>query len=111
MTAITGDFYEEMARQDEEDEITIRKLRDDPANCFYCGTSMTKPKARKHERTDRTRDHVEPKSLGGYQTIAACRGCNGEKGALTFEEYRLVTAYRRGQLDISLVAYKFWGER
>jgi hypothetical protein len=110
VSQITGEFYEEMARQDEEKALLERELKVDPVNCFYCGTFMTKPNPRNPRRSEKTRDHVEPKSIGGVQIVYACRGCNGEKGALSFDEYRLVTAYRRGQLDMSTVTYKFWGE-
>ena len=50
-------------------------LRRDRHRCAYCGRHAT------------TVDHVEPRSRGGtsswLNTVAACRECNGRKGART----------------------------
>ena len=59
--------------------------------CAYCRKSM-----RKKERADKpwltaTIDHVLPISRGGRNQrsnlVAACKGCNQAKGAMTAEEY------------------------
>jgi hypothetical protein len=42
---------------------------------------------------------MTPRSRGGtngaYNLVMACRGCNGEKGGRTVEEYRTVKGGRR----------------
>lgn len=49
--------------------------------CFWCGRPLRQP----------TRDHVIPKSRGGYglrgNTVAACYRCNGAKSNRTPEEF------------------------
>lgn len=50
--------------------------------CFYCGGD-----------NEICIDHVTPKSKGGSNhvdnLVAACRSCNGSKGAKNLEEYRM----------------------
>ena len=63
--------------------------------CFYCD--------RKLSRQKKTRDHMQPKSRNGssarHNIVDACRDCNGTKGCLTLEEFRVVMAYRFGVLE------------
>ena len=72
--------------------------------CYYCGRKLTRQKA--------TKDHMIPQSKGGSDLrsniVDACRTCNGSKGNLTVEEFRLVMAFRA--VVINRPAFKFPGE-
>jgi HNH endonuclease len=72
-----------------------RKLRAQFGRCYYCHQSIDLLAA--------TEDHKVPKSRGGQDiyenVVAACWGCNTQKGPMTAEEYR---DYRRKlRLDYS----------
>lgn len=53
--------------------------------CFYCNTPLND--------TNRTKDHVVPKKLGGILSndnkVYACRDCNYLKKDMTLEEFKL----------------------
>jgi hypothetical protein len=52
-----------------------------------------------------------PQSRGGGahgNLVKACKPCNGDKGSLTLEEYRLVIALRRGL--VQEISMRFAGE-
>ena len=71
------------------------------SECFYCG----KPLSRKVK----TRDHVVPQSRNGSSSpsniVDACKPCNGLKGCLDLEEFRLVIAYRKGLVKRSKMLF------
>lgn len=91
--------------------------------CWYCGEETVGP--------SRTIDHVVPRSSGGGENIqnlvAACRKCNGAKGTLSVEEFRLRLARMKAGwphfskrqllwlqevgLFLSLPSVIFYGER
>lgn len=52
--------------------------------CYYC--------KKKVSRNDITMDHMFPRSTGGptipQNLIPSCKGCNGEKMDMTFEQYK-----------------------
>jgi hypothetical protein len=48
----------------------------------------------------KTKDHVVPKSKGGWKTVLACLSCNGKKAAKTIEEFRTICG-----------GVEFWGEK
>ena len=51
---------------------------------------------RAHQPNFPTRDHVIPRSLGGGGgVLMVCRKCNGDKAALTIEEWLAVLRSRR----------------
>ena len=50
--------------------------------CYYCGEHI--------QRGQRTRDHVWPRCVGGYETVDCCQPCNCLKADLTPEEFRQV---------------------
>lgn len=70
--------------------------------CYYCGRKPTKTKPL-------TLDHMRPKYRGGTNDVenlvAACEGCNFDKGGLTVDEYKTRLRKQKGK------GYKFWGER
>src|SRR5208282_1153199 len=72
--------------------------------CFYCGKRLSVKNT--------TRDHKRPLSKGGstsdYNIVMSCRGCNQDKGSISYEEFRVVLAFRAGV--ISTPAFKFAGE-
>lgn len=77
----------------------------DEIHCFYCGHVLTD-----RGRYQRTRDHVTPKSKGGRcagsNIVAACRGCNNEKGSLSIDEYRtrkMVVTFPGEQSGVDIV--------
>jgi len=68
--------------------------------CFYCGELIPKNKI--------TKDHLLPQSRGGGahgNLVKACKPCNGGKGSLTLEEYRLVIAYRKGMVGHAVMPF------
>lgn len=75
-------------------------------SCFYCGKPLSRQKA--------TKDHVVPRSKGGSNAqrniVDACRKCNGDKGCLTIEEFRVVWAFRLGLLKTPK-SFRFPGEK
>jgi 5-methylcytosine-specific restriction endonuclease McrA len=79
--------------------------------CFYCGNALGGVSNARQRK--RTRDHLQPIARGGSSTTAnlvwCCVDCNGEKGNLTLEEYRLIVAHREGV--IGNCDYKFSGEK
>src|SRR5208337_2984428 len=72
--------------------------------CFYCGRVLS--------RKYRTRDHKRPRSKGGSNgkdnIVDSCKTCNGDKGSLLLEEFRLVMAHR--MRFIPHADFKFPGE-
>lgn len=56
--------------------------------CWYCGCRL--------RPAFKTADHVQPMSRGGKDVkenkVDSCKNCNGEKAAMTLEEYRLYVA-------------------
>lgn len=72
--------------------------------CFYCGEALS--------RKRKTKDHKLPRSKGGSNghnnIVDACRTCNGEKGNLLLEEFRIVVALRHGL--VAPTNFKFPGE-
>ena len=98
-------------------------------DCFYCGVELLSfPDAHKlaarrniedHNKCRKfcmqltsTQDHTTPKCLTrnnrNMDVVACCQTCNARKGQLTLEEFRIVQAFRYGQ--ISGVELKFAGE-
>lgn len=59
------------------DSVAIRRLFAEASCCLYCGKSM--------RSTDKTLDHIEPRSRGGWHSIRnaviCCKRCNTAKGA------------------------------
>jgi len=51
--------------------------------CTYCKRRLQQKGS--HSALAATRDHVVPKSQGGYRTVWACFACNGLKGNLSPE--------------------------
>jgi hypothetical protein len=64
--------------------------------CWYCGVRLSK----KNGPTLRTRDHVVPKSKGGWKTVLACLLCNSKKADKSLEEFRNICG-----------GPEFWGEK
>ena len=82
--------------------------------CFYCGQVVQRVEQIKGTRPPkyaRTVDHIVPQCRGGRKgpIVTACLGCNEDKHALTFDEYRVVVAFRAGLLP--LPEYKFAAEQ
>lgn len=86
--------------------------------CFYCGDPVFErecehPRDWLMIRADRdtrmVREHNVPTIRGGSDgpenIVCACRTCNGLKGAFTADEFRLLMALRRGDLN-----FRFPGE-
>lgn len=79
--------------------------------CAYCGIQMQMWRYRKWRRVPRdaaTLDHIIPKCRGGKHRrdnlVAACYGCNNEKGALTGEEFMMLKAARsQGSRETALL--------
>ena len=76
------------------DMVRRRLAQDGDWKCQYCGLEVVvAPFAGARLATI---DHKTPLSRGGcwkrFNLICACRGCNSDKGAMTFEEY---VEYRR----------------
>lgn len=63
--------------------------------CFYCGVKL-----RRSGPAMRTRDHVVPKSIGGYKTVESCVKCNSAKSDMSLEAFR-----------IKCGGIEFWSER
>lgn len=83
--------------------------------CFYCGCELQLVKSdRVHIPNLATIDHLTPRCRGGHSTeknsVECCVQCNNAKGQLTLAEYRIIQAYRAGQLA-EWQQYKFWAER
>ena len=70
--------------------------------CAYCQRSMNRYDRSIGGALKPSLDHVIPLSKGGADsfenTVAACRQCNGEKGAMMPEEYRAIWQERRARL-------------
>ena len=71
--------------------------------CFYCGKVLTRKTA--------TTDHKRALSLGGsagkQNRVDCCHSCNTRKGCLTYEEFRIVSAFVKGLVKTKM---KFFGE-
>jgi hypothetical protein len=84
--------------------------------CFYCGLQLAEvrlPTGQSPPDNMKTLDHMIPIARGGlgeHNLVAACWGCNTDKGNLTTEEYRLVLAYRAGIVRDASHVYRFWAE-
>lgn len=52
--------------------------------CPYCGGPMS---GSKFSRKAPTKDHVNPKALGGGPTITVCAACNNLKGKMPLEDW------------------------
>lgn len=87
-------------------------------NCHYCGKELVVLdhevlKKKGFPGNLRTKDHVIPKSrtpkYADRVTVDACLECNNNKGSLTGEEWRVVLAFREGQ--VKATNFKFYGER
>jgi hypothetical protein len=68
-----------------------------------------------HAPTSKTVDHVLPTSRGGKNErgniVSACGKCNQDKNNMTLEEFRMVTALRRGIIKpIGKDVCPFYGE-
>jgi hypothetical protein len=87
------------------------KLGHPDAFCFYCGRAVWKTRGNPNMPDCLTKDHVIPRSKGGRKgpTVPACHCCNRDKSALSFDEYRVVAAYRAGL--IPKPDYKFAAEQ
>jgi len=85
--------------------------------CYYCNVVMVQYRCdKKHRNRPRnafSRDHLLPIDRGGkglaYNQVDCCCACNGDKGRLTLEEYRVVRAFRTGMIAVS--NFRFPGER
>lgn len=85
--------------------------------CFYCNKVTVQFTCSKRTPTPpanmRTRDHIHPIIRGGKglmnNTVIACTKCNQDKSGLTLDEYRMVCAYRAGQ--VARVSFRFPGEQ
>lgn len=53
--------------------------------CTYCHRTLTDPM--KGGSTAATRDHVAPKSAGGWRTVRCCRACNEVKGNMMPDQW------------------------
>ena len=51
--------------------------------CAYCKRTMDA----RSPRLMPTRDHTEPRSMGGLHTVWACADCNNIKGNMTFKSW------------------------
>jgi 5-methylcytosine-specific restriction endonuclease McrA len=76
-------------------------------NCHYCGVELTTAKGGKKAvlpNNYKTRDHKIPKSRGRLylenNTVTCCDKCNREKGCLTYDEFRVVFAFRKQLVPI-----------
>lgn len=58
-------------------------------SCTYCRRQMTSPTDRAN--TAATKDHVMPKSVGGYRKVRCCRQCNQLKGDIHPSVWRWFT--------------------
>jgi hypothetical protein len=54
--------------------------------CAYCERVLESTRSLSNVRA--TRDHVEPRSRGGRETVWCCRRCNTLKADLSIEEWR-----------------------
>jgi hypothetical protein len=83
--------------------------------CFYCGNLVTASDCQ-HDRdwlilqpSVMVIEHKTPLIRGGADdwdnAACACHKCNGTKGSLTADEFRLLMAFRHRDLD-----YRFYGE-
>ncbi len=67
----------------------LAKYRGD--RCFYCRCELTVPTAWSNLATDRTFDHIIPRSKGGGENLRnlclCCRGCNLAKADRTPGEW------------------------
>lgn len=52
--------------------------------CPYCGEPMN---GSRYSKKDPTKDHVNPKSLGGGPTIMVCSECNNLKRSMPLEDW------------------------
>lgn len=52
--------------------------------CPYCGDPMN---GSRYSRKSPTKDHVNPKALGGGPTITVCAECNNLKGRMPLEDW------------------------
>jgi 5-methylcytosine-specific restriction endonuclease McrA len=82
--------------------------------CFYCGRSVAPIKQISGKAPPpyaRTVDHVIPQSRGGRngRVVTACLECNHNKHNLTADEFRVLQAYRAG--EVALPYYKFAAEQ
>ena len=84
-------YCEELAAQWNRFQGQRRKARQQSYDeCFFCGVEMRDPRSQLRLPKS-TRDHLFPKSMGGYTTVGSCLICNGRKGNLTLDQYRLKT--------------------
>lgn len=78
--------------------------------CFYCGLPTYDhggAEARDwlflHMNSKHVREHKTPVIRGGgndrNNIVPACSGCNHRKGAFTLDEFRIVSAFSRGDLN------------
>lgn len=85
-------------------------MSDKRSKCWYCGVRFSHA----HKAWRKTIDHLTPKCRGGDDVssniVESCQSCNGDKGSMTLEEYRLVIAFRR-KLIAQTGALEFPGER
>lgn len=81
---------------------TLKKLREQKGNCYYCKKSLT------YENV--TIEHTLPVCKGWLSTLEnttlACISCNMRKGSLTGEEY--FAKYKRGLFLVSIINLFLW---
>jgi len=73
-------------------------------SCFYCQKPLT--------RSQKTRDHVIPRSrTGGFKhnIVASCRSCNGKKGNRAPSEWRELIRYDALNRDLSENTKAYYG--
>jgi 5-methylcytosine-specific restriction endonuclease McrA len=61
--------------------------------CPYCGERLVA--SRSDSRLFPTKDHLNPRALGGGPWIIVCRGCNNRKGCMPLEEWLALMKHER----------------
>lgn len=63
--------------------------------CYYC--------KKRFPRNEITMDHMYPRSLGGptipQNLIPACKGCNGDKSDMTYDQFKTLLSLKASQRD------------
>lgn len=95
----------------------VRLFNDAEGKCFYCGGPVFEQGCNQQRdwlmlnpvASLMVREHKIPTIRGGSNepenVVCACRGCNAFKGAFTTDEFRVLMAFRRGDLN-----FRFPGE-
>lgn len=72
--------------------------------CFYCAEAMREPPfSRPRSALDVTLEHLIPRSEGGRRgfpnEVAACNGCNGQRGTMPWLLFFCLKELERDEVD------------